>query len=186
MLLGELRGVTIHGVEGRGGKGPSLGAGTGLQYLHGAAEYKIDSKSRLIIPADFRRLPFMRGKTVAVVARHNFGCLAIWPQQVFQEQLDAAYAVLGDGPEELARAQALTWNSGPADIDPQWRVTIRGDYRDWAGLELESAVRVVGSFDHIELWEPRRWDARNDEYLAKLMEGSLSPSHRPPANGGAA
>ncbi|MGC8627144.1 MAG: division/cell wall cluster transcriptional repressor MraZ [Acidimicrobiales bacterium] len=173
-------------MEGRGVVGPDFGARTGIEYLHGAGEYKVDSKSRLIIPADFRRPPFVTGKKVAVVARHNFGCLAIWPRDLFQEQLRAAYAAQDDGPEELARAQALTWNSDPADIDPQWRVTLRSDYREWAGLELDSAVSVVGSFDHIELWEPNRWASRNDRYLAKLMEGSLAPSHRQREEAGAA
>ncbi|GEM_PF-5299008 len=157
----------------------------GREWLHGAGVYRIDGKARLMIPASYRG-PFSIGKNTAVVSRHNLGCLAIWPHDVFQARLAAAYAVQDDGPEEFERAQRLIWNSDPADIDPQWRVTLPAESRAYARLETESPVRVVGAFEHIELWEPGYWDERNNRHLDKMMTSNepLFPSRKALATGG--
>jgi division/cell wall cluster transcriptional repressor MraZ len=175
---------TLGTAPAAGTLGTAPAAGT---LLHGSGEYRIDGKARLILPAAFRG-HFQPGKNAVVISRYNFGCLGVWRGDVWQEKLASAYAVMNDGPDEFERAQTLTWNSDPVDLDPQYRVTIPGESRAYAHLEPDSPVRVVGAFDHIELWEPTSWEARNQGHLDKLREEPrpLFPSRRALVGGGAA
>ena len=169
------------------GAGPLPTAPGADPLLHGSAEHRIDGKARLIVPAAFRG-HFRPGKNAVVISRHNFGCLGLWRGDVWQAKLADAYAVMNDGPDEFERAQTLTWNSDPVDLDPQYRVTIPGDSRAYAHLEPDGGVRVVGAFDHIELWEPASWEARNQAHLDKLRheQRPMFPSRRALVGGGAA
>ena len=60
------------------------------------------------------------------------------------------------------------------ELDGQGRVVVPPGLREWAGLEGETVG--VGSRDHIELWEPRKWAAYSEamtspDVLAEHLQG---------------
>jgi MraZ protein len=119
----------------------------------GEFRHSIDAKGRVAVPARFRA----ELATGAHVARWMDNCLAIFPKQAWQELADRVreqrYADAG------ARSFSRFLFSGAFDVelDGQGRIVVPSGLRDFAGLKAD--VVVVGALDHIELWEPGRWNA---------------------------
>jgi len=130
--------------------------------LLGRYDHCLDEKGRLILPAKLRS---MFG-TSAFLARYNEGCIALWRQEEFQEELIKKQSMLsGDANDRnLVRA----WSASVAEqvIDKQWRILIPQELRQYA--DLRSDVVVIGVIDHVELWAPSSWDGQ-----VGALEGSV-------------
>ena len=119
----------------------------------GEFRHSIDGKGRVAVPARFRA-ELAAGATVC---RWLESCVAIFPKQQWQQLADAAQA------ERYADAGARAFTrflfSGAFEVEPdaQGRLVLPASLRQFGGLKSE--VVVVGAADHIELWEPARWDA---------------------------
>lgn len=68
-------------------------------------------------------------------------------------------------------ARAMSSQASFVDFDSQWRITIAPNLRDYARLEIEKPVKIVGAVDHVEIWEPGRWKDRLEPGLAFLRSG---------------
>jgi MraZ protein len=121
----------------------------------GRFEHTLDAKGRLILPSRFR--PDFEGG--GNLTQHFEGCLALWTPGEFSRQLHEMLELsrLGD-PD--ARNRARVWSSGASvvDVDRQGRFAIPASARSFA--DLEGDVLVIGSIDHIEVWNPRRFEDR--------------------------
>ena len=119
----------------------------------GEFRHSIDGKGRVAVPARFRA-DLAAGATVC---RWLESCVAIFPKQQWQQLADAAQA------ERYADAGARAFTrflfSGAFEVEPdaQGRLVLPASLRQFGGLKSEAVV--VGAADHIELWEPTRWDA---------------------------
>ena len=117
----------------------------------GEYRHSVDGKGRVAVPARFRT-QLVGG---AFVARWIDECLGIFPREAW----DAFAAKVAALP--VTNASARTFSrfifSGAfeVELDGQGRVVVPQGLREWAGLGTEAVV--VGSRDHIELWEPDRW-----------------------------
>jgi MraZ protein len=129
----------------------------------GEFRHAIDGKGRIAVPARFRA----ELATGAHVTRWMDNCLAIFPNQAWQKLADRVgeqrYADAG------ARAFSRFLFSGAFEfeLDGQGRVVLPASLRDFAGLKAEAMV--VGSFDHIELWEPGRWAAVSEDMSSDVF-----------------
>lgn len=133
----------------------------------GEFRHTIDGKGRVAVPARFRA----ELATGAHVTRWIDNCLAIFPNQAWNELADRVsdlrYADAG------ARAFSRFLFSGAFDVelDGQGRLVVPAGLRQFASLRSEAVV--VGAADHIELWEPGRWDAvsadmSSDEFASRI------------------
>ncbi len=110
--------------------------------------------------------------TGAHVTRWMDNCLAIFPNQAWQKLAERVgeqrYADAG------ARAFSRFLFSGAFDVelDAQGRVVLPAALRDFAGLGQEAVV--VGSLDHIELWEPGRWAAVSEDMSSDVFAERIS------------
>ena len=129
----------------------------------GEFRHAIDGKGRIAVPARFRA----ELATGAHVSRWMDNCLAIFPNQAWERLADRVgeqrYADAG------ARAFSRFLFSGAFDVelDGQGRVVLPAALRDFAGLRQEAVV--VGSLDHIELWEPGRWAAVSEDMSSDVF-----------------
>ena len=123
----------------------------------GEYRHSVDAKGRVAVPARFRSQ--LAGS--AKVTRWLDACLALFPSADWE----AFSAKVADLPVTDASARTFQrfFFSSTFDVEPdaQGRVLLPQGLREWAGLESE--VVVVGARDHVELWEPRRWDAYSSE-----------------------
>ncbi len=119
----------------------------------GEYRHAVDSKGRVAIPVRFRA---SLGEA-AVLARWLDGCAAIFPRSSFEELAEkVAKLPISD---ERARAFSRFLFSGAFEIetDQQGRVVLPAAIREWSGVASEAVV--VGARDHVEIWQPQRWDA---------------------------
>jgi MraZ protein len=118
----------------------------------GEYRHSVDAKGRIAIPVRFRT-PLGEG---AVLARWVDGCAAILPRGSFEDLAEkVAKLPLSD---ERARAFSRFLFSGAFEVesDQQGRILLPAAIRDWSGVGSDAVV--VGARDHVEIWEPGRWE----------------------------
>jgi len=117
----------------------------------GEYRHAIDAKGRVAVPARFRA-ELAAG---AFVSRWIDSCLAIFPRP----EWDNFASRVAELPVSDAGARVFSRFvfSGAFEfvLDAQGRLVLPPALREFAGLSDE--VVVVGSREHIELWEPDKW-----------------------------
>lgn len=123
---------------------------------------KLDAKGRLFLPAKFRD----QLEAGLVVTRGQERCLNVYPAPQFQtlvERLSGA-PLTNKGVRDYVRMFA----SGAFEETPdkQGRITIPPLLRGYASLTKD--VVVIGSLQHVEIWDPTSWadyvDHQEPEY----------------------
>ncbi|HLB44478.1 MAG TPA: division/cell wall cluster transcriptional repressor MraZ [Candidatus Limnocylindrales bacterium] len=133
----------------------------------GEFRHAIDGKGRLAVPARFRA----ELATGAHVTRWIDNCAAIFPNQAWAELADRVSELRYADAGARAFSRFLFSGAFEVELDGQGRVVLPAGLRQFAGLKSEAVV--VGAADHIELWEPARWDAvsadmNSDEFAARI------------------
>jgi MraZ protein len=134
----------------------------------GQADYTLDAKNRLTVPARYRGA--LEGGLV--VAMGIDPCAAIWPTTGYDE---FRRAVMQDVHPMSTRGrkmqQFFNANSNPGALDGAGRVPLPTFLLDHADLGARE-VTVVGAGDHLQIWNREAWSAHN----AQLAEDIFSIS----------
>jgi MraZ protein len=145
--------------------------------LTGTFSRTIDTKQRIAIPKRLRD-EFAAGEIAMFVAPGTDGSLALYTEEMFAllaSRLTAASPV-----EEDVRAFSRLFyaQAQRVEFDRQGRLRIPAELAELAGLKKESVL--LGVFDHLEVWDKRRWA----EYLAdkrgrydEIAEAALRKNH---------
>lgn len=131
----------------------------------GTADYTLDSKSRLTVPARFR--PHLADGVV--LAKGIEPCVAIWPREGFDAYRRAA---LENVHPMSTRGQKIkrfiSANSQATALDGAGRVGMPKELMEHASLGKD--VTVIGADDHLEVWNRQAWQDYNAA-LSIDMEG---------------
>ena len=137
----------------------------------GEAQYTLDDKGRLTIPAKFRS----HLSDGVIVARGLEPCLLIFTPNDWQNYVTTLYGHLPQN-KESTRAIARFVFSGASDqtLDKQGRILLASNLRAYAGLR-ENVV-ILGIQDHLEVWDAEAWqkDLKNLEINARQISENLS------------
>ncbi|MGB9111166.1 MAG: division/cell wall cluster transcriptional repressor MraZ [Acidimicrobiales bacterium] len=119
----------------------------------GRYDHSLDAKGRLILPSRLRT----RLGTRFFLTAHLEECLALWPPETFEAEVESRESRAVD---TWTRNATREWFAKVAEVehDTQGRVVIPVELRDYAALERD--VIVIGVHDHVELWSPGRWAAK--------------------------
>lgn len=119
----------------------------------GRYDHSLDAKGRLILPA---RLRTRLGPRFFLTA-HLENCLALWPLETFQAEVEKRD---GGATDTWTRNAVRDWFAKISEVeqDTQGRILISAELREYAALERE--VIVIGVYTHVELWSPERWAAK--------------------------
>lgn len=123
--------------------------------LRGSFPARIDEKSRLKVPRDFRSYIEERFGREVFVTSLTGDCVRIYPMAVwvqFEERLGGGGAVRDPSTQRFF--QRSNYFGQVAEIDNQGRVLIHQRLRDAANMTGE--VDVVGQLDHLEVWNHDR------------------------------
>lgn len=123
----------------------------------GEFQHTVDAKGRLIIPAKFR--DGLGERFIATRGLEN--CLFVFSErewEVFGEKLKQLPMASG-----AARQFTRLLFSGATEceLDPQGRINLPANLREYAGLEKEAVV--VGVSTRVEIWSKDGWE----EYCKK-------------------
>lgn len=133
----------------------------------GEFRHSIDGKGRVAVPARFRN----DLATGATVCRWLEGCVAIFPKAAWQQLADAAQTERYADAGARAFTRFLFSGAFEVELDGQGRLVLPASLRQFGALKSEAVV--VGAADHIELWEPARWDGisaamSSDEFAERI------------------
>jgi MraZ protein len=143
----------------------------------GRYEHSLDAKGRIILPARFRG----QLGTQAYVSQFQEGCLALWTAEEFERQMDEAEAKQGLGQAERNAARILASGSVEVEVDRQGRVAIPAFLREFAGLQPETTILVMGAINRVELWNSEGWNRRVKPAEAQLVGNPDEPMTTVPA-----
>jgi MraZ protein len=132
----------------------------------GQFQHSLDAKGRLILPAKFRAEYEHGGH----LSPNTDGCVALWTPGEFARQAEERLAqARHGGADELRVARYWAANSSDAEFDKQGRFALPTSIREYA--QLEGDVLIVGSLDHIELWDPTIYDEKVNPAEAIFKQG---------------
>jgi MraZ protein len=172
-MVGE-GGVDLH-PDGPGWRGSSHSStSVRLFFAHGphmafdgTADYSLDVKHRLTVPARFRDAL----RDGAVLAKSADPCVAIWPAADYDSYRHALLEGLHPMSRQATQIKRFfAANSHATELDGAGRVAIPKPLLEHAGLGKE--VTVIGADDHLEVWDREAWTA----YNATLTEDILNIS----------
>ncbi|BEU87005.1 division/cell wall cluster transcriptional repressor MraZ [Selenomonas sp. TAMA-11512] len=125
--------------------------------LLGGHKHIIDTKGRVILPAEFR--PEL-GETF-VITKGLDECLSLYNMMEWEKLADKIKALPMTNPKARAFARFFFASARMVETDKQGRFLIPADLRAHAGLKKE--VMLNGLINHAEIWSKDRWEAYNEE-----------------------
>ena len=139
----------------------------------------LDSNSRLRLTPHFVEDFTRRCNGEIVMLGLPEGAIALYPEDVYTEirrRELGSLEIIGSSfaaRRSLRRFGALTQ---PDTITRQGRVTSPAGFREFAGIEINKEVYVVGTEIGVEIWAPDRFDAEMkaiQEHLMKKREQEM-------------
>lgn len=119
----------------------------------GVYERQLDERGRVALPSSFRgdlgdRCYLFFG---------DDGCVSIRSESAFEAQALELIDQVKNGDASRARQRAFSSSAVHATIDRQGRITLEPRLREHAGIDAHRSVTVLGSLDHIEIWDPEKF-----------------------------
>ncbi len=129
--------------------------------LVGEYHHKLDSKGRVSLPSDFRKV---LSKNLKVSLSPENDCLYVFEPEGFGAWVDSIFEANGgyraNNAKDVKMRRWLNARARSVELDGSGRIGISADHREKAGLAKE--VVLVGNTDHLEIWDAERWEAFND------------------------
>lgn len=119
---------------------------------------RLDDKFRLTLPAKFR--DELAGGVM--VSKGQDYSLAIYPREVFAARVEKLSKASRSNPQARAYIRNLAAGTDEQRPDSQGRITIGSAHRDYANLSKDCVV--IGSMDHLELWDAASWERYSQEH----------------------
>lgn len=118
----------------------------------GNIEAKTDTKGRVFLPSVFRKVLQASGEEALVLRKDVFQtCLVLYPQSVWDQQLDELRARLNKwNPEHQQILRQFVFDVETISLDGNGRFLIPKRYMELANIA--SDVRFIGMDDTIEIW----------------------------------
>jgi MraZ protein len=137
----------------------------------GQAEYSVDSKGRVAIPAKMRNALNPEAKNTFTITRGFEQCIYVYPLdqwETIEAEMSALNAYNRDSRNFMR--SVLMW-ADEVSLDGQGRIGIPKTLAEFAGVS--DRALIIGALDHIEIWNPdsfqRLMDEQGQEY-EKLAE----------------
>jgi MraZ protein len=127
----------------------------------GQAEYSVDSKGRVSIPAKMRGVLNPEAQNTFTITRGFEECIFLYPLDQWAEIEEAIGALNMFNPDARTFVRAIMMWADEATLDGQGRVTISRPLLDFA--DVDGRALIIGAFDHIEIWDPDRFDEYMDQ-----------------------
>ena len=127
----------------------------------GQAEYSVDSKGRVAIPAKMRKSMSPAANETFTITRGFEDCIFLYPMDRWSS-IEEEIEELSMYDREVRNFVRLImrWAS-EVSLDGQGRISIPNPLLDFA--ELNGSALILGAFDHIEIWDPDQFDGYLNE-----------------------
>ena len=135
--------------------------------FYGTANYSIDDKGRVVVPASMRTVPGRKlPLTTFVLLGGLDGCLWLYAEEdwkVFEERLQKM-SMGKRAQRDFARAFLV--GASKVTVDKQGRISVPPSLMSRAGLGKEAVLH--GQVGRIEVWAPERFQESTSRVLGNL------------------
>jgi len=146
-----------------------------MKPLRGSAEYSIDSKGRLAIPARMRAAKELHPGS-GVVLNMVDGCITVYPLPDWEIREEKVRQLSDDIEVERETKREILLRALDLDVDAQGRIALPKKYLDYADLAPSTTALVLGVDNRMEVWNPERHAQRQsarDQPFERMLERSL-------------
>ena len=130
----------------------------------GTFKRSVDENQRVAIPKRLRNLFDSETKSHLIVAPGTDGSLALYTETGFSDLASRLGSASPTKQDVRAFSRVFYAQAERVELDGQGRVRLPAELLHLAGLKNEAILVGVGN--HLELWEPTRWEA----YLAEKQD----------------
>ncbi len=128
-----------------------------MSSFKGSYGYSVDSKGRINIPARLRKYVSTDANDTFVITRGYDQCLYVYPLDEWTRlELEIRQLSSTNPKHRFFKRRLLEWAT-ESQLDGQFRIMIPRDLLQFAGIEND--VLIIGVLDHIEVWNPRIYEA---------------------------
>lgn len=133
-----------------------------MAFFKGLEIYSIDNKGRVNIPAKMRKSISPEANDTFIVTRGLDKCVVAYPLDEWKKY-EEKFVELNqyDPKNRFFLTKILQW-AEDVSLDGQQRVSISKKLLDFAGIE--NKVVIVGMVDHIEFWNPEKFEEYLNQY----------------------
>ena len=127
-----------------------------MSSFKGSYMYSVDEKGRVNLPAKLRKYVSPDTNDTFVLTRGFEKCLFVYPIDEWNKLEENLRNLSDYDPEHRRFIRALLELASESQLDAQARLSIPQELREYANIESE--VRIIGTLDKIELWNPQVYD----------------------------
>lgn len=127
-----------------------------MSSFKGSYTYAVDSKGRINLPAKLRKYVNPESNDTFVITRGFEKCLFVYPVDEWNKLESNLRNLSSYDPEHRRFIRALLELASESQLDGQARLSIPQELREYA--QIHGEVRVIGTLDKIELWDPKLYD----------------------------
>ena len=131
----------------------------------GQAEYSVDSKGRITIPAKMRDALSPDAKQTFTVTRGFEQCVFLYPLNTWSEMEEEIAELSRYNREARDFVRIIMMWADEVTLDAQGRIKLPNPLTDFA--EIEGEGLIIGAFDHVEIWSPEVFDRHMNEQPAE-------------------
>lgn len=130
----------------------------------GQAEYSIDEKGRVALPAKMRRALNPDAKDTFVATRGFEHCVFLYPLNQWEHMETELGALNMFRREAREVVREMSRWADEVTLDGQGRISLPRTLIEFAELTVGNGGKaiIIGAFDHIEIWDPSRFEAYED------------------------
>ncbi len=134
--------------------------------FQGEFDHSVDEKGRVIIPTRFRSSLGER----FYMTKGLDGCIFIYTEAAYKD-LSETLSRQRQLDEHTLRLQRF-FTSTEASVDGQGRVAIPMKLREYAKIDEQGDVVILGTGSRIEIWAAAAWERYNDTLSAEIISAS--------------
>jgi MraZ protein len=122
----------------------------------GQAEYSVDSKGRMAIPAKMRSVLNPEAKSTFTVTRGFEKCIFLYPLDRWMEMEEEIGSLSNYDREARAFTRRIMMWAEEVTLDGQGRIRLPEALMEFASISDKSLV--LGAYDRIEIWNPESFE----------------------------
>ncbi|HZY10019.1 MAG TPA: division/cell wall cluster transcriptional repressor MraZ [Bacteroidota bacterium] len=127
-----------------------------MSSFKGSYMYAVDTKGRVNLPAKLRKYVSPETNDTFVVTRGFEKCLFVYPIDEWNKLEQNLRNLSAYNQEHRRFIRAILELAQESQLDGQARLSIPQELREYASIQSE--VRIIGTLDKIELWNPKEYD----------------------------
>lgn len=135
--------------------------------FYGTANYSIDDKGRLVVPASMREVPGRKlPLSTFVLVGGLDGCLWLYAEEDWTHFEDRLRKMSMGTQKQRAFARAFLVGASKVTVDKQGRISIPSSLMTRAGLGKDAVLH--GQVGRIEIWSPEKFQSHVEPIQADL------------------